>query len=54
MREAASLIASIVDGSSSVDRSPGSSPVTAARTARRTILALRVLGSAATTPPAPA
>ena len=33
-------------GSSSVERSPGSSPSTVARTARRTIFALRVFGSA--------
>ena len=35
-------------GFSSDDRSPGSSPSAAARTARRTILAVRVLGSAST------
>src|ERR1700712_2243953 len=36
----------IAAGFSSVERSPGSSPTTAARTARRTIFALRVFGSA--------
>ena len=40
-----SRTASIAPGSSSVERSPGSSPSTVARTARRRILALRVFGS---------
>ena len=38
-------ISSTAAGSSRLERSPASSPVTAARTARRTIFALRVLGS---------
>ncbi len=41
-------IPSTASGFSRLERSPGSSPVAAARIARRTILALRVLGSSST------
>jgi hypothetical protein len=47
--ETRSRIASIAVGFSRLDRSPGSSPVTVARIARRRIFAERVLGSSGTT-----